>query len=236
MKYLRLTLATVGVLLMVGCGTDPHSFRITEKNKDSFLKDMKDMKGLTVEEVGLLMAAQMQNGVGKAFGGSERKIVDRTVGELLNELKKEAVEKEKEDARQEKLAAEARAQEEARMAELRKAVALTVVSKGFQAADFQDFVTIKVAYENTSEKDIRAFTGKIQFTDLFGKELFESGVTISDPVRAGAKGIWDGSIRYNQFIEPHKALRSADLKDLKIVWKPSSILFADGSRIGEAAE
>jgi Sec-independent protein translocase protein TatA len=228
--------AVLLALLTTGCGKDPRTVKITEKNKDTFLKEIKDMKGLTVEEVGLLMSVQLQNGMRKAFGGSELRMVDKTVGELLTELKKEAAERDKENDRQEKLAAEARAKEEARIAELRKAVTLTVADKGFYKADYEEFITIKVAYENTSGKDIRAFTGKIQFTDLFGKEIFESGVTISNPVKAGARGNWDGSIKYNQFIDHHKALRFADLNDMKIVWKPSSILFADGSKIGESAE
>jgi hypothetical protein len=206
--------------------------RITEKNRDTFIKEIKDMKGLTVEEAGLLMAAQVSDGMRKAFGGDERKIVGRTVGELLVELKKEAAEREVESKKQERLAAEARAKEEARMAELRKAIALTVVSKGFSESDYEKYINITVAYENQSAKDIRAFQGKIQFTDLFGKEIFESGVTIPHPVKAGDKGIWKGSIKYNQFDDEDKALRFAQLSDMKIVWKPLGILFMDGSKIG----
>jgi hypothetical protein len=194
---------------------------------------MKDMKGLTVEEAGLLMAAQMSDGMRKAFGGEERKIVGKTVGELLAELKKEAADREAESKKQERLAAEARAKDEARAAELRKAINLAVVSKGFQSADYQEFITIRVAYENTSGKEIRAFRGKIQFTDLFGKEIYESGLTISEPVKAGEKQIWNGSINYNQFIDEQKALRFSDLSNLKVVWKPAAILFSDGSKIGE---
>jgi len=47
------------VLTIVGCGKDPRQVRITEKNRYTFLADIKDMKGLTVEEVFLLTSAQM---------------------------------------------------------------------------------------------------------------------------------------------------------------------------------
>jgi len=221
------------VVLFAGCGRDPRQVRITEKNRDSLLKEMKDMKGLTVEEAGLLMAAQVSDGMKKAFGGDERKVVGMRVGELLVELKREAAEREAETRKQERLAAEARAREEERVAQLRKAITLTVASKGFSEADYEKYINITVAYENQSGKDIRAFQGKIQFTDLFGKEIYESGVTISNPVRAGDKGIWRGSIKYNQFIDAEKALRFTELSDMKVVWKPFGILFTDGSKIGE---
>ena len=220
-------------LLMVGCGHDPRKVRITDKNRDTFIKEIKDMKGLTVEEAGLLVAAQVSDGMKKAFGGEERKVVGKTVGELLVELKKEAAEREQESKKQERLAAEARAKEEARMAELRKAITLTVASKGFSESDYEKYINITVAYENQSAKDIRAFQGRVQFTDLFGKEIYESGVTISNPIKAGERAIWKGSIKYNQFMDAEKALRFTELSDMKIVWKPSGILFTDGSKIGE---
>ena len=228
-----LTILIFAALLFSGCGKDPKQVRITEQNKDTYLKDIKDMKGLTVEEVGLLLTSQMADGARKAFGGDERKIVGKTVGELLVALKKEAADRDAEAKKQETLAAAARAKEEAQAAELRKAVNLTVASKGFQKADYEEYITIKVAYENTSGKDVRAFHGKIQFTDLFGKEIYESGLTTSDPVKAGESKIWNGNIRYNQFMENQKALRFTALTDMKVVWKPAAILFVDGSKIGE---
>jgi hypothetical protein len=229
---LRLAVTILLTLLITGCGKDPKRVKITEQNKDTFLTDIKETKGLTVEEVGLLMAVQMTSGMRKAFGGEDRKIVGKTVGELLVELKQEAIDKEKENKKQEQLAQETRAKEDARMAELRKAINLTVASKGFSEADYQSYITIKVVYENLSGKDIRAFQGAIQFTDLFGKEIFVSTMTISNPVKAGDKGQWAGAIKYNQFIDSQKALRTADLADLKIVWKPSGVIFTDGTKIG----
>ena len=227
--------ALIGLLLvtLVGCAKDPRQVQITEKNRDTFLKDIKDMKGLTVEEVGLLMGAQMSDGMRKAFGGEDRKVVGKTVAELLVELKKEAADREVESKKQDRLAAEAKAKEDARAAELRKAINLAVVYKGFQKADYEEYIAIKVAYENTSPKDIRAFQGKVEFTDLFGKQIYESGLTISQPVKSGDKGLWNGVIKYNQFMEADKALRNTDLADMKIVWKPSGILYADGTRVGE---
>jgi hypothetical protein len=129
-------------------------------------------------------------------------------------------------------------QDQTLVQKLRKAVTLTVVGKSFEPANatggrYEERVLIECEYNNISGKDIRAFTGKIRFTDLFGKPIFESGLTISDPIRAGAKAIWSGSIRYNQFSPEHQALRDTELQNMKIVWLPSGLLFADGTKIGE---
>jgi hypothetical protein len=225
-------LVTSVTLLLCGCGADPKKVQITEQNKDSLLTEMKDMKGLTVEEVGLLIGAQITSGVRKAFGGEQRKIVGKTVGELLVELKQEATEQKTENQRQEKLAAEAKAKEDALMAELRKSISLTVVNKGFMEVNYQSYVTIKVVYKNESIKDIRALRGAIQFTNLFGKEIFLSDITITDGVKAGQQAEWTGQIQYNQFMDKDKNLRFTDLADMKIVWKPAAVIFVDGTTIG----
>ena len=89
----RLIIGIVSALLMVACGTDPRSVRITDTNKDTFLEDMKDMKGLTVGEVGLLISDQMRIVLsGDVSGDGEKAMVGKTVGELLTQLKKEAAE------------------------------------------------------------------------------------------------------------------------------------------------
>jgi hypothetical protein len=112
-----------------------------------------------------------------------------------------------------------------------------VYDKGFLpsnplAGSYRDTLIIKCAYENTSPKDIRAFKGSVIFQDLFGTEIYRANLTISDPISAGAKTQWNGSIEYNQFIAAHKLFRNTELKDMKVIWMPASIIFVDGNRIG----
>jgi hypothetical protein len=165
-------------------------------------------------------------------------LVGKTVGELIDEERKFETDAKAKEAEEQRLAAEARAKEEAQAAELRKAVNLTVFDKGFVPSDpyssrFDDFITLKCAYENTSGKDIRAFRGSVRFTDLFGAPIYAVNLTIDDPVAAGSKATWSGTIKFNQFVESHVRLRNAALQDMKVIWEPRSILFADGSQIGE---
>jgi hypothetical protein len=163
------------------------------------------------------------------------------VGQLIDEAKKDAEAEKTEADKQKRLAEEAKAKEEATAAELRKSLTLTVYQKSFLPSDamsgrYQDHITIRCAYENSAAKDIRAFKGTILFRDLFGVEIYRSGLTISDPVKVGTKANWDGTINYNQFIEAQQRFRNAELKDMKVIWLPRTIIFADGSKIGDDAE
>jgi len=200
------------------------------------MDEIKDMKGLTVDEARLLVAYNIRRGVGKAFGTSSEDPVGKTVGELLVELKKQGGYEGTEAEREKRLADEAKVRAEAQAAELRKSIDLTVLEKGFRRSDTNggpgNQITIKCTYQNSSAKDIRAFRGKIQFADLFGTEIYTTVLTISDPVTAGQKGNWEGVIEYNQFLGPDRQLRNTELKDMKVTWIPESVIFADGSQIG----
>lgn len=123
--------------------------------------------------------------------------------------------------------------------ELPKAIALAVFDKGFIPSDihnsrFDDYITVKCAYENVSGKDIRAFTGAVRFADLFDKEIMEVNLTIQDPIKAAEKATWNGTIKYNQFRDEHQSLRNAELANMKITWIPKSVIFTDGTRLGES--
>jgi|ERR1051326_3142590 hypothetical protein len=239
MAIYRITSAVIAVLLLQACGRDPHNVPITSKNRDTFMDEIKDMKGLTVDEVRLLIAYQVRGGISKAFGGKERNPAGKTVGELIQEARKDADAEKTETDKQKRLADESKAKQEALAAELRKAVNVAVYEKGFLPSNpmggrYQDYITIRCAYENTSSKEIRAFKGVVVFQDLFGSDIYRVNLTISDPIRTGEKANWNGTINFNQFIDAQRRLRDADLKNMKVVWMPVSVLFADGTKVGDA--
>ncbi len=233
----------IGVLLFLlisACGKNPKDFTITEQNKDNFLEQIKDMKGLTVEEAGLLHDYVLRLKMSEAFGQKATPIAGKTIGTLIAEQKDLETKAKKEKADQDRLAAEAKAKEEALAQELRKAITLTVFQKSFTPSDYRaerynDYIEIKCAYQNTSGRDIRAFTGRIQFTDLFEKPIYESALTISDPIKSGEKATWTGQIRYNQFIAEQQRLRNTALEDMKVAWLPRQVLFADATKLGTDA-
>jgi hypothetical protein len=180
----------------------------------------------------------MRYAAAKAFGGTEKSMVGKTVGDLISEERQFEEKAKKDEEQQKRLADEAKGKEEVQATQLRKTVNLSVYAKSFQPSDamagsFNDYVVIKCAYENTSGKDIRAFRGKLRFTDLFGREIYQSGLTISDPIKAGVKATWTGTIKYNQFEDDDVKFKNTDLQDMKVEWLPSSVIFADGTRLGE---
>lgn len=242
MRKLRMAVGvSLVVLSLVACSRDPRTVRITEANKDKFVDEIKDLEDLTVEESQLLFAFLMRQNVTSSLGQTPPSLVGKTVADLISDKRTFETDAKKREEQQARLAGEAKAKEDALAAELRKATNLTVFKKGFLGSDamagrYQDYITIECAYENTSGKDIRAFTGSVRFTDLFDKPIFESGLTISDAIKAGAKATWSGSIDYNQFVDSHRSLRNTDLKDMKVIWIPKSIIYADGSKVGKTEE
>jgi hypothetical protein len=241
-RWLQVTAALVSVfvaLLIVACTGNPHNLKITDANKDSFMEQLKDSKGLTVEEMGLLMSSQMRRAATKTLGGTDVSVVGKTVGELIDDERKVRADAKIREEEEKRLAAEAKAKADVLTAQLRNAISLTVFDKGFRPSSpmdgqFDAFITLKCVYENKSDKDIRAFRGHVQFTDLFGKEIFTTNLTISNPIAAGQKANWTGVINYNQFNAEQQSLRNAGLADMKIIWLPDSVLFADGSSLGSS--
>jgi hypothetical protein len=248
MKRIAVFLIGGTLLLVPGC-SNPRKLVLREQNKETVLKAVGESKKLSEDDKKALMAYLLRLELankGGLFGqataqqgsGGPTPAYGKTVGEMIEEQKRWQAEQQAEEEKAKRLAAEAKAKEDALAAELRKAVSLSVYGKDFQPADFEagrpyDYVVLKCAYENSSGKNIRAFKGKVLFTDLFGAEIFSSGITISDPIEAGKKATWTGSIHYNQFMANHMKLRNTDLKDMKVVWNPSSIIFEDGTKLGE---
>ncbi|MBN1570721.1 MAG: hypothetical protein JXA73_22960 [Acidobacteria bacterium] len=234
------TLFMALLMMSQGC-SNPKSMTITEKNKDTILNDIKDARGLTVEEAQLLSAYMVRYELAEGFKGlnngkNNLPLVGKSIGEIIALQKQWIEEQKKSEENAKAIAAEAKAKEDAIAAELRKAITLAVYDKGFvdsnyQAGRYEDYLTYRMVYQNTSSKDIRAFQGHVVFQDLFGDKIMGLGLKISDPIKAGAKAEWSGTSKYNQFDDEDKKMRNTDLKDMKIVWVPEKIIFSDGTTL-----
>ena len=252
-KPKRRTPLTIGLaiaVLLIGLGfatyfamahADPHNLRITEDNKTKFTDSIKDSKGLTVDENRMLIAYMMRYSINTSLGHNEAlNPVGKTVGDIIKDESKFEAQQKQEEADQARLTAETQAKEEALHAQLRGDILLTVGSKDFMAADYQsgrleDAINFTCAYQNNSKKNIRAFTGTIRFNDLFGKKIEDVHMTITDPVKAGDTGYWSGSTHFNQFIDENVQLKNTSLSDMKVEWMPSSIIYSDGSTVGDSS-
>jgi hypothetical protein len=115
-------------------------------------------------------------------------------------------------------------------------IVATLMSKTFREQDFSGSemisaaVTFSVDFENKGTKGIRAFDGKLTFTDLLDNEILSAGVSVSDMIASGATYRWNGELEYNQFMDKHKRLRAQAAEDMRVVFKPGKFLYTDGSR------
>jgi hypothetical protein len=109
-----------------------------------------------------------------------------------------------------------------------------LVKKGFSPKDiynnkYDEEVTITVSFDNKTGKEIRAFDGVLEFTDLLDNRIIGSRVEINEPIAPGAALSWEGALEYNQFMNEHERLRSEPKDNLKIIFHAGKILFADGT-------
>lgn len=255
MNILRLSLfGVVLVLLGVFVGlvlpfdvdigrTNVKQLKFTRENRDEVMEAVSKRKDLKGEEVGLLLAATVR----EAISGDV--IEGKTVGQIIEE-QREFNRNAEARAREEKRLAEARAQEErilaeeakrreeALAAEIRNHLSVSVFDKGFTEKDiyasrFNEYITFKVAMHNTGGKAIRAFRGTIVFKDLFGKKIYTISLYYDEGLRPNQKKNETYTIEYNQFRDEQEKLRFTALSNMRVEWKPQSILFTDGTKLGE---
>tara|TARA_B100000795_G_C22756348_1_gene421663 strand:+ start:664 stop:1335 length:672 start_codon:yes stop_codon:yes gene_type:complete len=156
-------------------------------------------------------------------------------GKSYNQIIIEAKDYKKE---QELLAEKAKLEEEQKKLEeeekrQRLSLALTVAmyEKGFKEYQYKKYLTYSFAFENKTDREIRAFTGSVSINDLFDKEIKSINLTIDDNIKAGETFKATYTTDYNQFISEDVKLKSKDMDDLKVIWTPEKILFVDGTEM-----
>ncbi len=109
----------------------------------------------------------------------------------------------------------------------------TYVPSDFRATRYEDSLRLEFEYSNYSEKEIRAFTGTVVFSDIFERPFHRVTLTVDDPIPA-RRSIRDAekALETNQFSDEHQQLIATDLEDLTVDFEVKSILFADGTRMG----
>jgi hypothetical protein len=113
-------------------------------------------------------------------------------------------------------------------------IMVQLVKKGFSPKNlddgkFDEDITFTIGFTNKTGKNIRAFDGILEFTDLLGNSILESKVEINERIANGATLSWDGGLHYNQFMAPHQRLRGEPQENLKITFSPHKLLFEDGT-------
>jgi hypothetical protein len=194
--------------------------------QDTLEEDVIDLKEeLTDEELGMIAGIIAMNSM------TGDKMLGDTYGDLLADAKELKKKRELQEKEEKELAEKSKLEEADRVERLSKALTVSLFEKGYSKYNYQDYITYKFAFNNKSGKDVKAFTGKMIFSDLFDKEISSLNLTYDDGIPANSTINWDAQTDYNEFIDKDVTLRSKDIDDLKILWIPEKIIYSDGSTI-----
>jgi hypothetical protein len=107
-----------------------------------------------------------------------------------------------------------------------------LLSKRLTKNGYEDFVLTNLEFAATGlDKPARAIKGVLYFNDLFDEPRFKLNWTIDDPVEPNQVIQTSGEgFEYNQFMDDHQWVANTAAKDMRLSYRVSSILYADGTR------
>jgi hypothetical protein len=108
-------------------------------------------------------------------------------------------------------------------------IVATLLAKSYKREQFQDHINMTVGFANATAKPIRAFDGTLDFEDILGNRVTRLRVVITDPIQAQETFRWNGTTDFNQFSDEDRRLRDTRVGDLKVVFRPRKVMFADGT-------
>ena len=110
---------------------------------------------------------------------------------------------------------------------------VTLIKKGFRDFDVDigsKAITFSIEFTNTLGKDIRAFDGMLVIADILDNPIKKLNLAYTEPVDANETGLWEGEMRYNQFMDSDRQLRSKNADDLKASILLRKVLYDDGTK------
>lgn len=220
----KLLLSALALSMLASC-TSPLEKQYTEATLAEDIQAIKESGDADSTEINLIAMSLMRSVL------TEEKLEGKTYQQIIDEAKEIQKKVREEEEKQAQLAAQAKLEEEQRIERLNKSLTVTVFDKGYDEYDYQEYLTYKFAFKNNGDKDIRAFKGTVVFTDLFDQEIKSLNLTYDEGVPALKAVNYNATTGYNQFMDEDTRLRSKDIKDIKVVWKPEKILFTDGTTL-----
>lgn len=107
----------------------------------------------------------------------------------------------------------------------------SLLRKNFAEQDYQKYIWLDVVFDAKGlDKPARAIKGSIVFMDLFGEKKFGLRWTMDKPISPGENYTEKGSgFKYNQFDQEHQWVLVTDVKDMKLKFIVTNILYQDGT-------
>lgn len=107
-------------------------------------------------------------------------------------------------------------------------IVATLLDKAFVESDYTENTTLKISFENISGREIKAFEGIVVLRDLLGNDIKRVRLSDSEPRWIDNKLLWEGTIRYNQFMQDDVRLKGTSIDGLRMTFEIKKILYADG--------
>lgn len=239
MKKLLLPALLCGVVALSAC-SDPKATQLPASISGwgDNAEFKKQAAKLSDEDKALLARYAIRAGLAEAMGAkpSDASVMPKTIGEAIEAEKKvEAAEKaegEKQEALKKEQAAKDKAFADTVASTLTVAITeYAVLPKDAMKGRYNDVAAASIAYKNTSQKDIKGVSGSIEIVDMFGKVLKDVKVDYTDGIKAGDTAVYKGEMQLNEFMEADKALYSLTIDKFTTKFKPSAIVFADGTTL-----
>lgn len=97
---------------------------------------------------------------------------------------------------------------------------------------FNDFVELKMNITNNYELDISGIQGVLEIQDMFGEMILNVDWDITEDISSQETyNMTDVGIDLNPYMATHTKIRDTEFSKLIFVYKPSKIMFSDGSSI-----
>ncbi len=234
MRHLASTLAFAALTALVAC-SKPTDAVIPSDMATWDTQLAPSIKKLDDEQKRLATAYLMRSKVGEAFGGKGMPI-GTTLGTAIEEQRKFEADQLAKAAEAAALKAKLNEERQAAMAQLNKAVTVTLLSKkelpkNFDAGRYSEYQEFRVGVQNNSDKPLRGVSGTLKFIDVFDKEVGAVNFRASENIDPGKTYVWTGGRDYNQFLDTHRAIWNLEEGKYTTRFEPEMVVFQDGTKL-----
>jgi hypothetical protein len=219
------TVVLISLAFVLSACSDPRSYDVT-KLTDEQRKELGQK--LTADE-GQKLAGWMMR---QAFKQDSLPL-GTTVAQAIKEQDEWLTKQKEEELRVAELKKKIEAERRAKQEEFARMLSVVLVGKKNSVGEYdRRFISLELAYENKTDKDIKGVKGILKIADIFGDKI----INLRWPYDGGApakqttveRGV---GVKVNQFMDDHMKLWNANMDKLKATFEVQTIIFSDGTKI-----
>jgi hypothetical protein len=217
------------VVLLAAC-SNPKSAVIPQDMKQWGDDFKAAVNKLSPSDKSVLEKYLLRTKMGAALGGSDIP-KGETIGKAIEDEKAFDAQQAKAEERAAALKLEMEKKREALTQQVNSLLTVSVLKVGLVPADQYNIgqnIEVVVALKNLSNERIDGVEGALQFYDMFGNKVAELRIKDEDGVDPGKVAEWDGSKRYNEFLDNDKALANLVPGKYKAVFSPIAVVVETG--------